>query len=165
MRDLVGYAVFVMLVLGLVLWIRPDESRLKTRGDTPSPEVEIEGLTVAATATRPGFVARRARPGAAGRAITLGGWREGLELSGVSVTLADGVVLQASEGRLRADVLDLSGDVFVERGGDRIMTAGAVSLAVGEFRFHGLVQFSTPRGRSSAIDPVLSTSELLARLR
>ena len=40
-----------------------------------------------------------------------------------------------------------------------------VSLGVDAFRFHGMVQFSTPRGRSSAIDPVFSTAELLARLR
>ena len=103
------------------------------------------------------------------------------ELPNVDVTI-DGDVRDwpaASEALLPVDVagdagnlpdLDLS-RVFLGIDGDDLVAR--LSLVGGSFQyrttqtttFHGMVQFSTPRGRSSAIDPVFSTAELLARLR
>ena len=173
LRLLGPYVVFLAIVLALVVAIRHEEARLPNRARVPWPTVRVEGLTFLPSVSTPavtgegrlGFTAEHAKPRSSGRVITLGGFREGLDLRGVAVELAPGVLLRGSTGSYVAENLSLSGEVFVECDGRRCLDARQVEVRGPRLRFPGLVVIYSTGRRSTAVDLDVSLAELIARLR
>ena len=117
-----------------------------------------------AAANHPGFFAKHAKPGASG-SVTIGGWRDRLELRGIRVSLAEGRSLSAETGQYSIGRLSLAGAVRVETEGRLIFEASEVVFDAGRVDLPGVSVFRTPAGRESALNLSLTLAEFVGRLR
>jgi hypothetical protein len=166
MKDFGLYAVLAALVFAVAVFITFDEAGVPDHGDSPWPDIEVRGLDVPeGEGGRAAFQAKTATPRSTGGVITLGGWREGVDLRGVRVDLAPGVVLQGDTGTFVDGRLTVSGRVFVRRDGRRCLDADRVAMFDDRVKFAGLVVLHPPSGRSTAMDLGVTRAELLESLR
>lgn len=166
MRDIGLYAVFAALVLAVVVFVTFDEAAIPDHGERPWPEIEVRGLDVPeGERGRPAFRAKTATPRSKGGVITLGGWREGVDLHDVRVDFAPGVVLAGDTGTFVDGRLTVAGRVFIERDGRRCLDADKVTMFANRVEFAGLVVLTPPSGRSTAMNLGLTRNELLQSLR